>query len=101
VTQAEYAKTQLVEGITLEVKQEYLNLIEAEKAVGVAEKAIEQAEENLRMNEERYKYQVATQTEVLDAVTLLAQARVNYYAALTDFNIAKARLDRAIGRMYP
>jgi len=101
VTQAEDSKVQLIEGIILEVKDDYLNMLVAEKNLGVAEKAIEQAEENLRMNEERYKYQVATATDVLDAVTLLAQARVNYYSALSDFNIAKARLERAMGRMYP
>jgi outer membrane protein TolC len=101
VTQAEDSKIQLVEGIILEVKQGYLNMVTAERNVAVSEKSIEQAEENLRMNEERYKYQVATATDVLDAVTLLAQARVNYYSALSDFNIARARLDRATGRMYP
>ena len=101
VTQAEDSRVQLIEGIILEVKQDYLNMSTAERNIGVAEKSIEQAEENLRMNEERYKYQVATATDVLDAVTLLAQARVNYYGALSDFNIARARLERAMGRMYP
>ncbi len=101
VTQAEDTKVQLIEGITLEVKNDYQIMLVAEKNISVAEKAIEQAEENLRMNEERYKHQVATATDVLDAVTLLAQARVNYYGALSDFNIAKARLERAMGRMYP
>ncbi len=101
VTQAEDLKIQQIESITLEVKNDYLNLLTAEKNINVTEKAIEQAEENLRMNEERYKYQVATQTEVLDAVTLLAQARVNYYGALSDFNVAKAQLERSMGRMYP
>jgi outer membrane protein len=101
VTQAEDSKIQRIESITLEVKNNYLNLLTAEKNIIVTEKAIEQAEENLRMNEERYKYQVATQTEVLDAVTLLAQARVNYYGALSDFNVAKAQLERSMGRMYP
>ena len=101
VTQAEDAKIQLKEGIILEVKDDYLNMLVAEKNIGVAEKAIEQAEENLRMNEERYRYQVATATDVLDAVTLLAQARTNYYGALSDFNVAKASLERAMGRMYP
>lgn len=101
VTQAEDSKIQLVEGIILEVKQDYLNMQTAERNIAVSEKAIEQAEENLRMSEERYKYQVATATDVLDAVTLLAQARVNYYGALSDFNVARARLERAMGRMYP
>jgi outer membrane protein TolC len=101
VTQAEDSKTQLIESIILEVKNDYLNMLVSEKNISVAEKAIEQAEENLRMNEERYKYQVATQTDVLDAVTLLAQARTNYYGALSDFNVAKAQLERSMGRMYP
>ena len=101
VNQAENSKNQLVDSIVLEVKQAYLEMLRAEKNVGVSEKSIEQAEENLRMNEERYKYQVATATDVLDAVVLLAQARVNYVSALADFNIAKAALDRAMGRMVP
>jgi len=101
VTQAEDSKTQLVEAIVLEVKNDYLNMQVAEKNISVVEKAIEQAEENLRMNEERYKYQVATQTDVLNAVTLLTQTRTNYYSALSDFNIAKAQLERSMGRMYP
>jgi len=101
VTQAMDSKTQLIESIILEVKNDYLNMITAEKNIKVAEKATEQAEENVRLNEERYKYQVATATDVLDAVTLLAQARLNYYSALADFNIAKARLERSMGRMYP
>lgn len=101
LSQAEDSKIQLIEGIILEVKNNYQNMLVAERNLSVAEKAIEQAEENLRMNEERYKYQVATATDVLDAVTLLAQARVNYYSALSDFNIIKARLERAMGRVYP
>jgi len=101
VSQSEDFKVQLIEGVTLDVKNSYQVMLVAEKNIGVSEKAIEQAEENLRMNEERYKHQVATATDVLDAVTLLAQARVNYYGALSDFNVAKARLERAMGRMYP
>jgi outer membrane protein len=101
VHQAENSKIQEIDSVTLEVKNDYLNMLVAEKNIGTAEKAIEQAEENLRMYEERYRYQVATQTDVLNAVTLLAQARTNYYGALSDFNVAKAQLERAMGRMYP
>lgn len=101
VSQAEDSKNELIDSIILEVKQDYLNMVQSEKNIGVAQKAIEQAEENLRMNEERYKYQVATATDVLDAVTLLTQARTNYYNALSDYNITRASLDRSMGRMYP
>ena len=101
VTQAEDSRTQLKESITLEVKDDYLNMLVAEKNIKTASKAIEQAEENLRLNEERYKYQVSTAFDVINAVTLLAQARTNYYGALSDFNVAKASLERSMGRMYP
>jgi len=101
VTQAEDSKNQVIDSITLEVKDDYLNVQVAERNIKVAEKAIEQAEENLRMNEERYKFQVSTQTDVIIAVTLLAQAQTNYYGALSDFNVAKVQLERSMGRMYP
>jgi len=101
VTQAEDSKTQIAEGVVLEVREDYLNMVVAEKNINTAAKSIEQAEENLRLNEERYKYQVATAFDVLDAVTLLAQTRVNYYGALSDYNVAKASLERSMGRMYP
>ncbi|MBW2039601.1 MAG: TolC family protein [Deltaproteobacteria bacterium] len=97
VFQAECALQEAKDGVRLEVKEAYLNLKEAEKKIRVAEKAVSQADENFRINEERYKGQVATSTDVLDALTLLTQARTNYHAALSDYNIARARLKRAIG----
>ena len=101
VTQAREAQYQVVDNIILEVKQSFINMEQSEKNILVAQKSIEQAEENLRLEEERYKYQVSTQTDVLNAVTFLAQARLNYYGALSVYNIAKASLERAMGRMYP
>jgi len=104
VNQAESQKRQLSQtrksiedGIKLQLKQAILNLKEAEEKIPTAQKAVEQAEENLRVSEERYKAQVTTSTEVLDAQTLLSQARMNYYNALYDHNLARAGLLRAIG----
>ena len=87
----------LEDGIKLELRKAILDLQEAEVSIPTAKKAVEQAEENLRVSEERYKAQVTTSTEVLDAQTLLSQARVNYYTALYTHNLAKAGLLRAIG----
>lgn len=81
------------------VKDDYLNMLVAEKNINTAAKAIEQVEENLRLNEERYKYQVSTAFDVINVVTLLAQARTNYYGALSDFNVAKASLERSMSRL--
>ena len=44
----------------------------------------------------RYKHQVATSTDVLDAQTLLSKTMTNYYNALYDFKISKASLRRVI-----
>ena len=74
-----------------------LDLEEAEKNIPTTKKAVEQAEENLRVSRERYRAQVTTSTEVLDAQTLLSQARTNYHNALYDHNLAKAGLMRAVG----
>jgi outer membrane protein TolC len=82
----------------LEVKQAFLRIQESEKNILTVEKAIEQAKENLRITEEQYKEQVATQTDVLVAQTLLTETMTNYYNALYDFKIAKAVLNRAIGQ---
>ncbi|RJR18813.1 MAG: TolC family protein [Desulfobacteraceae bacterium] len=84
--------------IGLQVRQSLLELDEAEKNIPISRKAVEQAEENLRVSQERYKAKVATTTEVLDAQTLLTQARTNYYGALYEHNLARARLERAMGR---
>ena len=97
LAKANYLLKEIKDNIQLEVKGAYLSLREAEKNIQVAKKAVVQAEENFRMNEERYKQQVATSTDVLNALTLLTQARTNYFNALSEHNIAWARLERAMG----
>ncbi len=95
-----YLFTELKDSIQLQVKDAYLNVREAEKNIHVAQTAVIQAEENFRMNEERYKQQVATSTDVLDAQTLLTHARSNYFNTLSEHKIAWALLERAMGTGY-
>lgn len=92
-----YDLMQLKDQIALEVEEAYLALTAAERNIFVAEKAVEQGEENFRMNQERYKEQVGTITEVLDAETLLRQAEADYFNSLRNYNVAKAALRRAMG----
>jgi outer membrane protein TolC len=99
--QAIDAAKELNDQITLEIKNAYLLLQEAEKQIAVSQKVIEQAEENFRISEERYKERVATSTEVLDAQTLLTRAKADYANALGDYNINYARLQRAMGTIWP
>lgn len=90
-------KLDVEDSVRFQVKDSVLGLETAEKNIPTTLKAVTQGEENLRVNEERYKAQVTTITELLDAQTLLAEARLNYYRALYDHNLAKARLERAVG----
>jgi len=90
-------KMGLQDSIRLELKEATLALDEAGKNIPTTEKAVEQAEENLRVSEERYKAQVTTSTEVLDAQTLLTQARTNHYNAIYDEKLARGKLLRALG----
>ena len=98
LSQARLRKMEIHDRIRLEVKQAYLNTKEAETNISTVETAIEQAKENLRINREQYKEQMATSTDVLDAQTLLTKTMTNYYNALYDFKISKAALILAMGR---
>jgi outer membrane protein len=98
VSQARISRIQLLDNIRFEVKRAYLKMRESEKNIKTVELAIEQAEENFRINTEQFKEQIATQTDVLIAQTLLSRTRTNYYSALYDYEIAKAALYRAMGQ---
>ena len=97
-SQAQLQKNEILDNIHLEVKNIYLRTQQAERAIITVEKAIEQAKENFRINQERYKEQISTQTDVLIAQTLLSRTMTNYYNALYAFKISKATLYRSIGQ---
>ena len=91
------ALTNIQEQTTLEVKSAWLSLREAEKRIMVSGKAIVAAEENYKVSQARYKGQMGTFTEVLDAQTLLTKANADHFNNLGDYHIAIARLERAVG----
>lgn len=96
---AETLHTQTVDLVQLQLRQAYLTLQEWKDAIEVAKASIEQAEENFRITEERFKEHVTTSTEVLDAQTMLARAQVNYYSALSSYNISEANLEKIMGTL--
>jgi len=99
VNQLAVQKKDLAEQIKLEVQNAYLGLKETAERIAVTKDAVNQGEENLRLNEERYKEQVGTATDVIDAQTLLTRVRVNYNNAIYDHQVQKAQMLRAIGRI--
>jgi outer membrane protein TolC len=98
--QATGAAKELNDQISLEIKDAYLTLQEAENQIIVSQKVIEQAEENFRISEERYKERMATSTEVLEAQTLLTRAKSEYANALGDYNINYAKLQKSMGIIW-
>ncbi len=95
--QARARKTQARDSTELGVREAYIALQGSREAIEVAQAGVEQAEENYRITDEQFLESIATSQEVLDAQTGQSRARVNYYEALNAYNIAIARLERAMG----
>lgn len=81
----------------LEVRQSWLAVQEAQARVKASSDAVAQAEENLRMSRELYGAGLATNTQVLDAVTLQVEAVNNRNDALLDDALFRLQLARAVG----
>ncbi|MBJ6724103.1 TolC family protein [Geomesophilobacter sediminis] len=85
--------------VALELASAQNDLRVAKERITVAEKAIEQGVENLRITRDRYQEKVGTATDVVDAQTLLTQTRVDYFQSMFDYQVAAARVKRAIGEL--
>ena len=90
---AQYVK----EGIQLEVQQAYLSLTSAEKNIQTTSVAVNQATEDYNIAQVRYTAGVGTNIDVMDAAVALTTAKTNYVQALYDYNVSRAKLDKAMG----
>ncbi|MCX7973456.1 MAG: TolC family protein [Candidatus Aminicenantes bacterium] len=88
----------LIELIKAEIKQAWLNLLQAKETLLSQEKNVEQAQESLRLAELNYNEGLATFLDVSSAQVALTQARTNYSQALFDYVMALAQLEKAMGR---
>ena len=88
----------LKDGINLEVTQYYLNLLKAKEKVLASEQSVHQAEENYRVTNETFKNGLALNSDLLDAEFALLQAKTNHIQALADYELAKAGLEKSIGK---
>jgi len=83
--------------VALQVRTRWLDLQQSRRRVPVARLAILQAEENNQVIADRYRQQLSTYTEVLDAENRRVQALNNFSNAIYDENLALLRLHRAVG----
>jgi outer membrane protein TolC len=98
LTQSREALEQLKDAIILEVNQSYLMILQSKEKVSVAEKGVEQADENYRITKNKFTSGTATNTDLLDAEVALLQTKVNHTSSLVDFELAQARIMKAVGR---
>ena len=87
--------------IELQVRTAYSTFLEAREVLESQKKVQEQAEESLRLAGSRYEAGTGTQLDVLDAQTSLTEARTTQIQALYEYSVARAKLERAIGRDIP
>jgi len=83
--------------VALQVRTRWLALQQARLRLPVARLAITQAEENVNVVTDRYRQQLSTYTEVLDAENRRVQSLTNFYNALYDESLALFQLRRAVG----
>jgi outer membrane protein TolC len=98
LTQSREALEQLKDAILLEVNQSYLMLLQSKEKVSVAEAGVQQADENHRITKNKFSSGTVTNTDLLDAEVALLQAKVNHTSSLVDYELAQARIMKAVGR---
>lgn len=85
--------------ISLEVKNNYIDLRNNIEMLTVAEKALNSAEENYTMNKRRYEEGLNPYISLLDAQNTFFSSQSNY--VITYFNIltSKAKLEKSVGQL--
>ena len=85
--------------IALEVRQAYLSLKRAEKALEISIKQVRNAKLSLDVTNGRFEEEKAIPLELLEAQSAYAQSLTNQVRAFYDYKIAKSSLQRAIGEL--
>ncbi len=88
----------LRQNVLLEIRQAYLNLLDAEERVRTSEVVVRQADENLELANGRFQAGVGASVERTDAQVLLTNAKTSQVQALYDYRVAEAQLEKAMGR---
>ncbi len=97
VDKASETDRQTKNSIELEVRQAYLSMKEAEQRINTSQVALDKAKEDLSIAQTKYSAGVGTNLDVIDAQLALTQAQTNYTQALYDYNVNKAKLEKATG----
>jgi outer membrane protein TolC len=92
------SEDQVRNGIALEVKNAYLNVISILESISSNKKAVDSAQENFKVSNQRYLAGAGTNLELMDAQVALTQTRLNYLRALFDLEVGKAKINQVVGK---
>ncbi len=92
---ADYENTK--QTIHFNVKEAYINLVNAQESIGVAKLSMEQAKEQYDQAAGRYKVGLGEAIELKDAETTYRNAQLNYYNTLLNYHVSAANLEKVIG----
>lgn len=94
---AELQEAQLREAVQLQYEQALGERERARATISARQRTVDQAQRVYDLTVLRYEQGQATQLEITDARLALLEARTNLAQALTDFHIADAGVNRAMG----
>ncbi|GBD92175.1 outer membrane protein TolC precursor [bacterium BMS3Abin04] len=97
VLQAETTANLMKEGIELEVRKNYLNMISQKNKIYASLTAMESAKEDYRITKNKFDQQLISASEFIDAESSLLEAKTNYTISQIDFEITKTKLKKAVG----
>ncbi len=83
--------------VEYEVTANYLRIEEASRRIDVAQKALDAAKESFRIATARYKSQVGTNTDVLDAQAMVTKSEAALTQAMAEYSKSIAALYFSIG----
>jgi outer membrane protein len=98
VAVANAQRQQLSDAAKMEVNANYFAYQSALEKIKLTEKVIVQATENQRVIKNRFQAQVALIGEMLEADSLVVQAKLNLEAAKADAEVAYYKLQKSVGK---
>ncbi|HYK76928.1 MAG TPA: TolC family protein, partial [Daejeonella sp.] len=96
-SQVTFSRDLVSDQIRSQVNQDYQNYAQSLAKIGILETAIAQASENDRILESKYKNNVASVTDRIDAETQLYQSLINLEIAKADAALAYYTLLKSTG----
>ncbi|MBU0629372.1 MAG: TolC family protein [Candidatus Margulisbacteria bacterium] len=89
---------QLRDGIELEVRSAYLEYQAAEEQIAAAQAATDLAQKTMRLSEVNYEQHITTFLSLLDSRASLTAAENSLWGAKYDLEIAKAKINKVVGK---